>query len=439
MRKNLILVAIFLSLPFRPTLLAQGPGGPPPMDAAQKKLAVEGLNALLIDNYVFPEVAKETAKHLSERLASGAYDGAADAAAFSRALTQDLQAIAKDRHLGVMPQQPGEKPVSDESPEGKARMERELRPENYGFKRVEILAGNIGYLDLRIFPPPQFAGDTAVAAMTFLGRCDALVFDLRKNGGGDPAMVQLLSTYLFDEPTHLNDLYWRKGERRDQFWTLPYAPGSRLSKIPVYVLTSPQTFSGAEEFANNLKVLKRATIVGETTGGGANPGDRFFFDPMMAVFIPTGRAINPTTGTNWEGSGVEPDIKVPAEQALAEAQIGALKTLMAKAQAPEEQAPYEWALQAVEASKNPAHFTPSELEAFAGNYGPRKVWIEKGKLVQQRQGRPRVVLLPFAGTTFAAEGNDQVRFTFVLDGRGKVSKLILEYANGMRDESARDR
>jgi hypothetical protein len=284
---------------------------------------------------------------------------------------------------------------------------------------------------------PQIAGETAVAAMTFLGNCDAIIFDLRKNGGGEPAMIQLLSTYLFAEPTHLNDLYWRKGDKRDQFWTLPYAPGPRLVNVPVYVLTSAHTFSGAEEFANNLKVLKRATIVGETTGGGANPGEGFPFDPFFWCFIPTGRAVNPTTGSNWEGTGVEPDIKVPEAEALAVAQMEVLKAFKAKAVDSRDRARYDWSIEALEAAASPVSFTAKELASFAGTYGPRKVWIENGQLIQQREGRSKLTLVPMTGTTFTAKGVDYVRFTFVKNEKGQVSKVVLTYDNGTRDEDAR--
>ena len=430
------LVMMVMPFALASMVLAQAPG-PPPVDGAQKKQAVESLSRSLKENYVFPDVAEKAAEFLQKQLASGAYDKLGNAADLAQALTKDLQAVAKDRHLRVGVRPPDEKPVADDSPEARERQKREMRQTNFGFEKVEILPGNIGYLDLRGFMTPQIAGETAVAAMNFLGNCDALIFDLRKNGGGEPAMIQLLSTYLFAEPTHLNDLYWRKGEKRDQFWTLPYAPGPKLVQVPVYVLTSSHTFSGAEEFANNLKVLKRATIVGETTGGGANPGEGFPFDPFFWCFIPTGRAVNPTTGTNWEGTGVEPDIKVPEADALAVARMEALKGLKAKAEDPQDRARYDWSIEALEAAARPASFTAKELVSFAGTYGPRKVWVENGQLIQQREGRSKLTLVPMTGTTFTAKGVDYVRFTFVKDEKGQVSKVVLTYDNGTRDEDAK--
>ena len=152
--------------------------------------------------------------------------------------------------------------------------------------------------------------------MSFLGNVDAIIFDLRSNGGGDPKMVAYLSSYLFAQRTHLNDLYERKSGKTTEYWTRLDAPGKKLADQPAFVLTSSGTFSGAEEFSYNLKNLKRATIVGETTGGGAHPTGSHRLDDHFLIGVPFARAVNPITRTNWEGTGVEPDVKVAADQAL---------------------------------------------------------------------------------------------------------------------------
>ncbi|MBL8220228.1 MAG: S41 family peptidase, partial [Bryobacterales bacterium] len=175
------------------------------------------------------------------------------------------------------------------------------------------------------FFPAALGAETAVAAMNLLANCDALIVDVRRNGGGDPAMVALLSSYLFDDVTHLNDLYFRPADSTRQWWTLPFVPGKKLAGKPVYVLTSNRTFSAAEEFTYNLKNLKRATIVGETTGGGAHPGGMSRVSTHFRAFIPTGRAINPVSKTNWEGTGVSPDVAVNQEAALKTAHLMAVK------------------------------------------------------------------------------------------------------------------
>jgi C-terminal processing protease CtpA/Prc len=184
---------------------------------------------------------------------------------------------------------------------------------NCGFQKVERLSGNIGYVKFDEFADADLCGPTVIAAMNFLGNVDAIIFDLRENGGGEPAMIALISSYLFDQPTHLNDLWERRDNSTHQYWTLPYVPGKRLEGKPVYVLTSKATFSGAEEFSYNLKNLKRATIVGETTGGGAHPVSGQRIDDHFQIGVPYARAINPISKSNWEGTGVEPDVKVPPQ------------------------------------------------------------------------------------------------------------------------------
>jgi C-terminal processing protease CtpA/Prc len=205
------------------------------------------------------------------------------------------------------------------------------RLDNYGLHKAERLPGNIGYLDIRKFNDPSQAGETAVGALNFLANTDILIIDLRRCEGGNPDMVALISSYLFgEERVHLNSFHWREGEINEQYWTLPYVPGKRYGDKPIYVLTSQETFSGGEEFAYNLKVRKRATLVGETTGGGANIGAPYRIHPHFEVFIPIGRPVNPVTGTNWEGCGVTPDVPVAQEQALQVACRMALETILEK-------------------------------------------------------------------------------------------------------------
>lgn len=301
------------------------------LDAAARKEVLDTLVKRLNDSYVFPEVAAKMEQSLRSREAE--YAQITSARQFSEKLTADLQAVSHDKHLRVrysyeaIPVRPNG--PSEPTAEEMERARRELSRINYGFERVERLPGNIGYIDLRGFTPTQIGGDeTVAAAFNFLANTDALIIDLRKNGGGDPSRVALICSYLFGpERVHLNDLHWRegKGERVEEYWTQKDVAGKRYEGKDVYVLTSNYTFSGAEEFSNNLKTLKRATIVGETTGGGANPGGGNRLSEHFMAFIPVGRAVNPITKTNWEGTGVEPDVKVPADQALHVAQLNALK------------------------------------------------------------------------------------------------------------------
>jgi hypothetical protein len=302
------------------------------IDAATRTRVIDGAIAQLNEFYVFPETAKKMGEAVKARQKNGEYDSQTDGDAFSKMLTENFQEVSHDKHLRVdfspapMPERPAGPPDADQL----ARYRKDMERMNCGFDKVEILSGNVGYLKFNFFADPEVCGPTAVAAMNFLANVDAIIFDVRENGGGDPKMVAFISTYLFSEPTHLNDLWERKGDSTHQYWTLPYVPGKRLDGKPAYVLTSKRTFSGAEEFSYNLKNLKRATIIGETTGGGAHPVSGHRIDSHFMIGVPFARAINPISKTNWEGTGVEPDVKVPAADALATAQKLAAEKLSSK-------------------------------------------------------------------------------------------------------------
>lgn len=294
------------------------------IDAATRARVIDGAIARLDSFYVFPDVAKRMGDSLRARLRRGAYDAYSNGMAFALRLNDELRELGHDKHLSmrysVRPIPPRPASPQAPSPEEIAREREQMDGINCGFEKAERLEGNIGYLKFDMFADPDVCGPTASAAMNFLAGTRALIIDLRENGGGAPRMVAYVSSYLFDTRTHLNDLWTRRTDSTEQFWTRDSVPGRRFGgEKPVYVLTSAQTFSGGEEFTYNLKNLKRATIVGETTGGGAHPVRGQRIDEHFMIGVPFARAINPITHTNWEGVGVEPDVKVPASEALATA------------------------------------------------------------------------------------------------------------------------
>jgi hypothetical protein len=303
------------------------PAGPA-IDASARARVIDGAIAKINEFYVFPDVAKKMGLAVQGRAKRGEYNSVTDGKAFAKLLTEHFRDVSHDKHLFVsFSPTPLPEESSSPSPDAVARYRAAMQVANCGFEKAEHLSGNVGYLKFNFFADPEICGSTAVAAMSFLANVDALIIDLRQNGGGDPKMIALVSTYLFDKQTHLNDLWVRKSDETQQYWTLPYVPGKRLPTVPVFVLTSHDTFSGGEEFSNNLKVLKRATIVGEVTGGGAHPVTGHRIDDHFTIGVPFARAINPITKTNWEGVGVEPDVKVAAADALATAQDLASKEL----------------------------------------------------------------------------------------------------------------
>lgn len=437
MRALIFLFCVFL-FPGLPAATAQGT-----LAAGEQSVTIDSLIRSLEENYVFPQMAKEVGRHLRQKQKAGAFNGLTEPVAFADRLTEEIQFITNDKHLRVR-----------FDPEGAARMRasaeeeeddgpnpewiKHMARDNYGFQEVKILEGNIGYLDLRGFLPAAYAGETAAAAMNMLANTDAIIFDLRQNGGGDPGMIQLLTSYLYKagRDVHLNNFYNRHSNDTSQTWTLPYVPGKRNPDAEVFVLTSNRTFSAAEEFTYNLKNLERATIVGETTGGGAHPGGMVPIAEKFVAFVPDGRAINPITNTNWEGTGVSPHVDVAQETALDIAHQMALEKLAGKAKSEEDKRYFEWFASYLKGKNESPALSREQLQACAGNYGARNLVIEDGALFYQRTGRPKMALIPLGPTTFALKDDPDLRFTVEMEN-GEATALVLESINGWKEKTER--
>ena len=274
----------------------------PAVDAATKQRVIDGAIEQLKNTYIFFDVAEKMAAAIRERAARNEYDAITGSRAFADRLTTHLQEVSKDKHLRVLFNAEGFPERRTPTTEERERMRAAERRGNYGFQRVERLDGNVGYIELRGFSDSPDAGPTAVAAMNFAAGTDALMFDLRTNGGGSPAMIGLLSSYLFDDVVHLNDFYIRERDEHRQFWTSPHVQGQRYgSTKPVYILTSNRTFSAAEEFTYNLKNLKRGIVVGETTGGGAHPGGVRRITDHFGIWVQTAARLTPSRKRTGKG------------------------------------------------------------------------------------------------------------------------------------------
>lgn len=299
------------------------------VDAATKSAVLDSIILKLDGQYVIPAVGKKTRGAIAARRKKHEYDRITSAGEFSDSLTSHLRAASHDRHLAVLySYDPVPLPADTLTPAEQAKEDQFFRVRNYGFEQVERLRGNVGYIRLRGFVSSPEAGEAAAAAMRLMANTDALIIDLRQNGGGNGEMVQLLTTYLIKgDPVHLVNVYSRPDNSTFQSWTLPWVPGPRYLDKEVYLLTSKRTFSAAEEFCFNLKNQKRVTIVGETTGGGAHPVKFERLSEHFQMSVPYARSMNPDTGVDWEGVGVKPDVDVPADGALKTAHMLALKKL----------------------------------------------------------------------------------------------------------------
>lgn len=318
-------------------LAAPAPPAPPALTAQQRVEVLQALSGKLNTNYVFPEVATQINQALAAKVQ--AYGPSVSAPEFADLMSKDLRALGNDKHFRVFYDPQFREDGSPDAVPTAAQMERQraqVAQLGFGIEKLQRLPGNVAYLELRGFGPPDLVGPGYAAAMSLVDGSDALILDLRRNGGGAPASVALLMSHFFalGDERHLNDIYTRSTGKTQQYWTTASA-STRYTK-PVYVLTSARTFSGGEECAYDFQTQKRAVLVGQTTGGGANAGDRFSLGHGLVVNIPTARAINPITQTNWEHVGVKPDIEVPAAQAQQTAYAAILRTLADQAKDPRE-------------------------------------------------------------------------------------------------------
>ena len=449
MRAQLCALLILLLIPaglLSTSARAQSAGQERPdkvIDASMQAEIIDSVTQALNEIYVFPDVAKKMEKHLRKQYKKKVYKDITSLAEFTQKLTEDLQEISHDKHLWVrfVPDEMMSMFEGDTlTDEQKQRELEEKRGDNFCFKEIKLLEGNIGYVDLRCFAGAADAGPTAIAAMNFLAYTDAIIFDLRQNGGGSPSMIQLISSYFFPERVHLNSFYIRKSDSTKQFWTQAHVQGPRMSDVDLYVLTSSYTFSAAEEFTYNLKSMERATIIGDTTGGGAHPIEvKPFQNLSIGMSLPFGRAVNPVTGTNWEGTGIAPHIAVPQEQALDVAHLEALKKLLEKTEDADRKAQLEWAIEGKKVKLNPVTVEVSQLQKYVGQFGPRKFWVEDGVLCYQREDRPKYALIPMGDHKFMLEGLDYFRIQFVEEPTGEFNEMIGQYDSGRTDGNKRDK
>ncbi len=467
--KGSLLSMLLLSCCFIACSFAQqSPAGDqtPSIDAGVRAAVIGRVAQLMTDNYVDPQKGEQLAQKLQKQLKAKAYKGLDDPRAFAAKLLEDMQQELHDVHLNFSyrPQASAGSAYDDRNEDiiidGPADGEEEgdaviiieegpgsdepdfenippamlamMQSRNFGLTKAEILTGNIGYFRIDDFMAagPGAAGQVA-AVMQLLQHSEALIIDVRNNPGGGPFMIQQICSYFFEKPTHLNSLYHRPSNRTQDFWTHE-VKGSKLTDKPIYVLASAFTGSAAEEFCYDLQTRKRATIVGETTVGGGHIVAGYDAGHGFELSVPNGKAINPITQSNWEGTGVAPDIEAPAAKALAVAHAQALRHLMEQAKDPMQKQQMKWAVERLEAESRHVELDATKLQQYAGTYGPRVVTLVEGELHIQRAPGPRMGLVPITENKFMYADLDPFRLEFVWE-KDRVSALKLTYPDGREE------
>lgn len=435
----LLLTLILITNLSLTNLLAQEATDMPTISEEEKKQVVDSIALFMTDKYVFPDKGKEMGDLVQKNLKDGKYKEINDPREFANQLSQDLLTINNDRHIGVryMPERIAMIKKAEEDEDNKELEEYEKRQREYSnfyFKEIKMLPGNVGYLKFNGFMDASVAGPTAVAAMNFLSNSDAIIIDLTENGGGSPSLIQLITTYFFDDSEHLNSFYIRDGEQMNQFWTLTYVPGERMVETDIYVLTSKYTFSGAEEFTYNLKNMERAVIVGETTGGGAHPVSSYIINDNFMVRVPFGKAVNPITNSNWEGTGIEPDVKTSKDEAMDMAYMMALDSLLKKEENKDIKKGLQWAVDGLKAKFEPISLDENTLEKYVGVYGPRKITLEDGNLYYQREDRPKMQMIPMKEDMFMFNEIEYFRLKFIMENEKSIA-VEGNYDDGRTDRN----
>jgi hypothetical protein len=395
---------------------------------------IEEVTRLLNERYVFKDIAKKIDDTLHSKFDQGYFDDVKDAQTLAFKIDAILQEISNDGHLHIlydpyrMEHLIARREMSDEEKKKieDARIER-LRKANFGFSKVEILEGNIGYLDLRRFCHTSFASETAITAMNFLANTNAVIIDMRNNGGGEPEMVVLIASYFLGKRTLFNTFDRPYEGYIEQYWTFPFVPGKSLKDKDVYILTSKRTYSAGEGFTYGMQCQKRATIVGETTGGGAHPIDFFSILDKLVLNLPTGRSINPISKTNWEGVGVEPDIKIAADLAFNKAYQLALEKEIENVDNEDQKLFFEYAIAKLIAETKEIKVNKKLLEKYQGKYGNNDIVLEGAQLIFKSEHSGNIKLIPLADCYFKFGDNsmDSVGVVFNENEKGEMEIIYL--------------
>lgn len=413
------------------------------LTAAERDAAIVEIGQLIEANYFDAARGTALSAELNDLARSDAVADVTSGAMLGTILTEALQ--QSDRHFNVqwrgvaaIAQTRAEWAAQDSGDGTTPTPDNSMRRINYGFSDLSVLDANVGYLNLTGFAPIETAEPTARATLEWLTHTDALIIDLRENGGGSPEMVQYLLSHLLAEGTDaLYDTFLPRTGAPIEMHALPHHPAGHRPNVPLYLLVGPETLSAAEALAYHLQAMGRGVVIGEPTAGGANPGDFYLADSGFSVFIPTATSRSAITGGNWEGAGVTPDIAVPAAEARDRALLEIYRHLATTSDVPAQVAAADWQAGLLAERFDPWRPSASELAAYVGQYGVRRISIEDGRLVYQREGREPHVLVPLFKGAFRFDDSLDYRIEFTGAESGSARSLAVRIANGAAELSTR--
>lgn len=426
MKQFLTLVFLFICS------LIMGQGQSVHIDKQEKGQVIDSLSIILSNYYIFPEKIPSTVALIKTNFKKGVYDRIDDPNEFADKLTQDVISITNDNHFRIAFDPETVIEERKYQVNSSTSTSEKDAVSNFGFDQVKILNGNIGYINLTGFYDLSYSSAPLNAAMNFVSNTNALIIDLRNNHGGASDLGPYFSAFFFKEPQLLYDFYTRENNKttHQQYWTQTYVHGKRFTDIPIFILTSNFTFSAAEAFAYTLQSLKKATIVGENSGGGAHMWTGKIVTDNFYAHIPFSRPVDPRTNTNWEVAGVNPDVKCDANQALINAQIEALKVLIAKDSA--NSSIYQWHIDGLKPQLTALKIDSEKLNTYVGEYGSIKILFNNNKLYFNWRGT-KSEMIPLTADYFMTNEFTFFRIKIVEQNR-KVVALKIINDNGSERE-----
>jgi len=407
----------------------------------RKKIVLDSVISKIEKVYPFQEISLKTINGLNEQINSGYFDKTETLNEFACKVTESLEELSKDKHLDLIYNPELAKILLADNSEADVNYTiEEAKTElwnNYGFKELSILDGNIGYINLSVFFATEYAGKKADIAMNFFSDCNALIIDLRQNGGGWGDMVDYLLGYFIDYPSPLLLTITESNLDGSKYSEVvpQYVPGEKLTDIPIYLLTSPVTASAAESFTSHMKYFnKNVTIIGKRTKGAENPVLHIALNEDFILQIPGFKILYSANPIGWEGVGINPDIDVPVKDAKRTAHLMALENLINSSQDNNAIYKYQWAIDGLKAGYDIV--SVKNIIKYSGKYDKIKVNYIDGKLYYQYAERPENLLIPISDDYFLVEGIDYFRVKFFSDKESVVMKLIYTY--GYVKEIVRD-